>query len=163
MFKLSEKTKTVLRVAASLAALLLASPSQAQATRALQAIDFSSREDDRVELTLTLSEPAPDPVVFTIDRPARISLDLPATQVALPERYKKINAGNVRSVASAEAKGRTRVVVELAQLAPYDVRVDGNKIVLSLSSPGSAAAAASPVLSAAAPVGSSMIGGIRNV
>jgi len=166
MFNLSEKTKTVLRVASAVAALLLAAPSQAQSARALQAIDYSGGEGDRVLLTLTLSEPAPEPVVFTIDRPARISLDLPATQVALTERYKKINTGNVRSVASAEAKGRTRVVVELVELAPYEVRVEANKIYLSLNAPSGAAAAmpaplpASPAMAMSAPAAG---GDIRNV
>ncbi len=132
MFKLSEKTKAALRAAIASAALLLAGGAQAQGARALQSIDFTSQDGDRVLLTMTLSEAAPEPVVFTIDKPARLSLDLPGTQVALPERYKKVNVGNVRSVAAAEAKGRTRVVVELGQLTPYNLRVQGNKVLVQL-------------------------------
>lgn len=102
--------------------------------RALQAVDFSSLEGGRLLLTLTLSEPAPEPTVFTIDSPARLSLDLPETRLALAERFKKINIGKARSVAAAEAKGRTRVVVELSQSVEYKVRTEGNKVFLELNS-----------------------------
>ena len=150
MFKLSEMTKAAVRAVIASAALLLAGGAQAQGTRALQSIDFTSQDSDRVLLTMTLSEAAPEPVVFTIDRPARLSMDLPGTQVALPERYKKVNVGNVRSVAAAEAKGRTRVVVELGQLTPYNLRVDGNKVLVQLE--GSATTTASTEAAPSAPV-----------
>ncbi|WP_243393517.1 type IV pilus secretin PilQ [Solimonas fluminis] len=151
MFKLSEMTKAALRAAIASAALLLGGGAQAQGARALQSIDFTTQDGDRVLLTMTLSAAAPEPVVFTIDKPARLSLDLPETQVALPERYKKVNVGNVRSVAAAEAKGRTRVVVELGQLTPYNLRVEGNKVLVVLegsaasSTAGGGAAPSAPV------------------
>ncbi|PPE75304.1 type IV pilus secretin PilQ [Solimonas fluminis] len=144
-------TKAALRAAIASAALLLGGGAQAQGARALQSIDFTTQDGDRVLLTMTLSAAAPEPVVFTIDKPARLSLDLPETQVALPERYKKVNVGNVRSVAAAEAKGRTRVVVELGQLTPYNLRVEGNKVLVVLegsaasSTAGGGAAPSAPV------------------
>ncbi|MDM4770540.1 type IV pilus secretin PilQ [Solimonas sp. SE-A11] len=172
MFKLSEMTKAALRAAFASAALLLAGGAQAQGARALQSIDFTTQDNDRVLLTMTLSAAAPEPVVFTIDKPARLSLDLPETQVALPERYKKVNVGNVRSVAAAEAKGRTRVVVELGQLTPYNLRVEGNKVLVQLdgyasAATGSDAAPSTPVArlapsaalsSQAEPIGSALRG-----
>ena len=119
---------------ASLAGLMLISPvASAQASRALQSVDFVNLDSERLLLTLTLSEPAPEPVVFTIDKPARLSLDLPDTRIALAERYRKINVGKVRAVAAAEAKGRTRVVVELSETTAYTVRVDGNKVFIELN------------------------------
>lgn len=125
---------------------------QAQATRALQAIDFVALEGDRVLLTLTLSEPAPEPVVFTIDKPARLSLDLPDTRIALAERFRKVNVGKARSVAVAEAKGRTRVVVELSQPTQHSVRIDGNRVFLQLDGGGELAAAPQPAQAAPAAV-----------
>ena len=116
----------------ALAALMLAAQATAAPSRALQSIDFSSLEGDRVLLTLTLSEAAPEPVVFTVDQPARLSLDLGNTRLALAERFRKINLGKARSVAAAEARGRTRVVVELTELVPHEVRVDGNRVFLEL-------------------------------
>lgn len=122
-------------------ALLLASPfARAQSERALQSVDFVNLDGDRLLLTLTLSQPAPEPTVFTIDKPARLSLDLADTRLALAERYKKIGIGKARAVAAAEAKGRTRVVVELTESTAYTVRVDGNKVFLELAAGGGAVA-----------------------
>ena len=136
-------------------ALLL--PARAEQVRSLQSMDFVALDGDRVLLTLTLSSAAPDPVVFTIDKPARLSLDLPDTVLALGERYRKVNVGQVRSIAAAEAKGRSRVVVELGELTPHTVRVDGNKVFLELAgTPGAVArapsATAAPAPSVTAPV-----------
>jgi type IV pilus assembly protein PilQ len=102
------------------------------ASRTLTALDVTSTEGGAVRITLTLSSPAPEPVVFSVDKPARVSLDLAETKLAVPERYKRVGAGRVRSVAAAEASGRTRIVVELTELAPYTVRADGNQVVLDV-------------------------------
>ena len=107
---------------------------QAQApSRALQSIDFIALPADGVRLNLQLSEPAPEPYSFTVETPARLSLDLPATRSAMAERYKKVGVGKVVSVATAEARGRTRVVVELTDLVAYDVAVSGNQIAVTLA------------------------------
>ena len=45
----------------------------------LQSIDVQKLGGKQVQLTLHLSGPAPEPLSFTIDKPARISLDLPNT------------------------------------------------------------------------------------
>jgi len=104
----------------------------ATATRTLDALDVSSTEGGAVRITLTLSAPAPEPVVFSVDKPARVSLDLAETKLAVPERYKRIGAGRVRSVAAAEASGRARIVVELSELTPYTVRAEGNQVFLDV-------------------------------
>ena len=117
----------------ALVALSLPVQAQTQTVRSLQSMDFVALDGDRVLLTLTLSSPAPEPVVFAIDKPARLSIDLPDTTLSLVNRYRKVNVGQVRSVAAAEAKGRSRIVVEMNALTPHTVRVDGNKIYLELA------------------------------
>jgi len=117
--------------------------------RALEDIDFVALENGRVLMTLTLSGEAPQPTVFTVDKPARLSLDLPETRMALEDRYRRVNIGNVRAVASAESRGRTRVVVELSTSAPYDLRVQGNQVLVQLGT-GTAA----PVPAGGQPTGS---------
>ncbi len=131
------------RALLALSCLLLSNAASADVTRTLQSVDFTPLEGDRVLLTLTLSEPAPEPVVFTIDKPARLSLDLPDTHLELAERFRKIGLGKAVSMAAAEAKDRTRLVVELAELTPYSVRVDGNRVLLQLGNSVNAAAPAS--------------------
>ena len=98
----------------------------------LDALDVSTLNGERVRVTLTLSGPAPAPVVFSVDKPARLSLDLAGTKLALTERFKRVSSGKVRSVAAAEAQGRTRIVIELSELVPYDVRTDGNTVLIDI-------------------------------
>src|SRR5262245_58050485 len=132
----------VVRSLALLAGLLLAPGALAQdapgtegaaaPARTLDAIDVGSSESGAVRITMTLSQAAPEPVVFSVDKPARLSLDLADTKLALTERFKRVSSGRVRSVAAAEGAGRTRIVVEMSELAPYTVKADGNKVVLEV-------------------------------
>jgi type IV pilus assembly protein PilQ len=100
---------------------------------------------DRVQITLSLSGPATNPLSFTIDNPARIALDLADTENKLNQRSIPIGIGMAKSINSIEARGRTRVVINLSQLVPYQTQVSGNDIIISLdgSSGGSSMAAAS--------------------
>ncbi|MES2489289.1 MAG: type IV pilus secretin PilQ [Pseudomonadota bacterium] len=151
------------RVFLGLSCLFFATAASAEASRSLQSVDFTSLEGDRVLLTLTLSEPAPEPVVFTIDKPARLSLDLPDTRLELADRFRKIGVGKAVSLAAAEAKDRTRLVVELTELTQYSVRVDGNRVLLQLGSGVSAATAAPSVANNASAVASKPEPKISNV
>lgn len=126
---------------------------QAAPGRTLQAIDVTPLGGDRVQVTLTLSEPAPEPVTFTVDNPARLSLDFADTALDVPQRYQRVNAGNVRAVAAAAAKGRTRVVVEMTELAPYTVATQGNQVRVELGSGVAAGAKAAAAVPAAASAG----------
>ncbi|WP_439641385.1 type IV pilus secretin PilQ [Nevskia sp.] len=150
----------LLAVAGWLVALLLlavaALPARAEPVRALQTMDFVALDGDRVLLTLTLSAPSPEPVVFSIDKPARLSIDLPDTALSLAERYRKVNIGQVRSISAAEARGRSRVVVEMAALTAHRVRVDGNKVFIELAGQG-ASLAAGPVAATPAPAAAAAV------
>ncbi len=96
----------------------------------LQNIDVHALSGNQVQVTLHLSGPAPEPLVFTIDKPARISLDLPATALALTSRRIDVGAGGIDTVLAAEANGRSRVVLNLDQSLPYQTRVSGNDIIV---------------------------------
>ncbi len=117
-------------VAAPQAAVTLAQ--DASVTRTLDLLDVATLEDDRVRITLSLSDTAPEPVVFTVDKPARLSLDLADTKLALSERFKRVGTGKVRSIAAAEAQGRARIVIELSELAPYTVRTENNQVIVEI-------------------------------
>ena len=151
-----------------LAAGLLPSAATAQTALSLQAIDVQPLPGQQVELRLRLSGPAPEPMAFTIDNPARISLDLPNTSLGLESRRQDANVGPLTSVQAAEANGRTRVVMNLSSMVPYQTRVDGNSVVVLLGQgPGAgAAAAAQPRAGAAAPRAAAAAPGnraIRNI
>jgi len=85
---------------------LLAMPLAAQAqepSRHLQGIEVEQLPGQQVQLRLRMDGTAPQPMAFTIDNPARISLDLPDTGLALDQRRKEVGVGVVNSVVAAEA------------------------------------------------------------
>ena len=99
----------------------------------LDDVSFTSLPGDRVQIMMKLSEPvAGDPLSFTIDNPARIAIDLPGTTLNLESRTQTIGVGNAESVTAVEAEDRTRVVVNLAQLVPYEIETSGNTIKITL-------------------------------
>jgi type IV pilus assembly protein PilQ len=104
----------------------------AQEGNRLQDIQVQSLPGQRVELKLILSGTAPDPLAFTIDDPARIALDLPETSLGLSSRRRDVNLGPLDTVLTAEANGRTRVVLNLDSMVPYETRRSGNTIFVTL-------------------------------
>ncbi len=101
-------------------------------SRSLTSIDSAALPGDRTRIILQLSESAPDPEVFSVDKPARLSLDLPDTRLGTPNRYQEIDVGQVRAVAMAEAQGRTRVVIELTRLTAYTVDRKDNQLEITI-------------------------------
>jgi type IV pilus assembly protein PilQ len=98
----------------------------------LTSIDVQTLSGQQVQLKLHMSGPAPEPLPFTIDKPARIAFDLPNTTLALASRRFDVRSGGVDTVLAAEANGRARVVVNVDSLMPYTTKVDGDMIVVTL-------------------------------
>jgi type IV pilus assembly protein PilQ len=150
----------------------MASAAHAQGTpNKLESIDVQNLSGQQLQLTLHHSAPPAEPVAFTIDNPARISLDLANTALALPSRRIDVRTSGVDSILAAEASGRTRLVLNLDRVLPYTTRVSGNDIIVLIGAAGSpsmAAAASSgasgspaaPRSAAAAPSGPRAIRGI---
>ena len=129
----------VLRLAAlAQAALLLFWGAQASAQEGnqLRDIQVQSLPGQRVELKLIMSESAPEPLSFTIENPARIALDLPNTTLGLSSRRQDVNLGPLDTVLSAEANGRTRVVLNLGSMVQYETRRSGNTLIVTLGDGG---------------------------
>ena len=150
----------ILSAAAWLAALaafatLPSRPAYAADGPALQSISVQPLANERVQLTLHLSGEAPQPLSFTIDNPARIAIDLPNTTLALPSRRIDVQSGGVNSILAAEGKGRSRLVVSLDKLVPYDIERQGDNIVVTVGAAGAGVAAMSQAQpQAAEPAGS---------
>jgi type IV pilus assembly protein PilQ len=102
----------------------------------LQSVDVTGLPGNKAQITLTLSQPTPAPLSFTIDNPARIALDFPETRNGLVQRSQKVGIGMVESLTAIEAQGRTRVVVNLVDMVPYEAHADGNKIILTVQNAG---------------------------
>jgi type IV pilus assembly protein PilQ len=98
----------------------------------LESIDVQTLSGQQVQLKLHMNGPAPEPLPFTIDKPARIAFDLPNTTLALASRRIDVHSGGVDTVLAAEANGRTRLVVNVDSLLPYTTKVDGDNIIVTL-------------------------------
>ena len=130
--------------------MLPGAPALAADQPALQAIDVQPLPGQQLQLTMRLSGPAPQPLSFTIDNPARISFDLPNTTLALPSRRIDVHASGLDTILAAETKDRTRLVLNLDKLVPYDTRVEGNNVIVMLGGSAAAATVAPAAASAAA-------------
>jgi type IV pilus assembly protein PilQ len=124
---------------------------------ALQSIDVQPLPNEHTRLTLHLSGPAPQPLSFTIDNPARIAIDLPDTTLALPSRRIDVKSNGLDSILAAEGKSRSRLVLSLDKMMPYDVERQGNEILVTLGSSSAdvAAQAQEPQAQPAAETGGS--------
>ncbi|HTP39823.1 MAG TPA: type IV pilus secretin PilQ [Steroidobacteraceae bacterium] len=121
----------------------------AEPSNKLQSVDVQTLAGKQVQLTLHLSGPAPTPLSFAIDKPARISFDLPDTALALSSRRIDVGAGGVDTILAAEANGRSRVVLNLDAMQPYTSRVEGNNVVIIVGAGVSGAAPAATTVAQA--------------
>src|SRR3990167_2452305 len=128
---------------------LLALLSPALLAADLQALDVSALPGDRVELKLTFDEPVLAPRGYTIEQPARIALDFPGVSSKLGAKNRELGVGNARSVTVVEAKDRTRLIINLTSLAPYNTRTDGNNLYVVIGEGASSSASVRPATAAA--------------
>ena len=138
-------------------------------TRELQTIEVQALPGQGLELRLQLSETAPEPLSFTIDNPARIALDLPGTVLGLETRRQDVNQGPLATILAAEANGRTRIVLNMNTMVPYETRTVGNTVFITLGqqageAPSSSFAAQPSTSSPSTPTAAPVSGrGIANI
>ena len=123
---------------------------------ALSSIDFATLSGDKLQIEMEMTGTAIAPKIFKTENPARIALDFPGVRSALAKKMYPINQGAASSIYVVEAAGRVRVVVNLIEATPFETKVTGNKVLLTLTSAKAAMPAAiKPVAvapSVAAPV-----------
>lgn len=107
----------------------------------LQQLDVAALPGDRVELKLGFDSPVLAPKGYTIERPARIALDLPGVVNKLGAKNRELGVGNARSVTVVESKDRARLIVNLSTLVPYSTRVEGNNLFVVVGDEASTARA----------------------
>jgi len=110
----------------------------------MESIEFSSLPGDKTEIRMKFDGTPPEPKGYTIESPARIALDLMDTKSALSTKYHSLGIGNAREVTVIEAKDRTRVIVNLTQLVPYETRTEGDTLFMYVGSGGGAQGVPTP-------------------
>ncbi len=99
---------------------------------ALKDINFSSLPGDVTEIELTFDGTPPEISGYTIEKPARITIDMPGVENTLSGKRYQIGAGNAREAMVLSAKDRTRMVIKLARLVDYQSSAQGNSILLRI-------------------------------
>lgn len=123
----------IFKVAQVVVALVIATFASAQAYASnLVDIKFTALPGDVTQMELVFDGTPPKPGGYTIEKPARISLDLPGVSSKLESKYHKIGFGNARTATVVNAKERARVIVSLAQLVPYAVDTLEDRLVVRM-------------------------------
>ena len=112
-------------------------------TNKIEKIDFSALSGGRVSIRVQLKEPiANPPAGFTLNNPARIALDFPKVGNGLEKNNIANEQGALRSVSLAQAKDRTRMVLNLSKNVGYNTVVSGNDVIITLQGNDNVAASA---------------------
>ncbi|MEH6567600.1 MAG: type IV pilus secretin PilQ [Halioglobus sp.] len=107
-----------------------------QAAPSVTNIEFSSRPGSKFEIRLDFDETPPDLKAYTIEKPARIAIDFPNTKSALDAKRYSLPYGNATGVIVLESGDRTRLVVNLVKMVPYQTRVEGTSIYVVVGQDG---------------------------
>ena len=141
MNSVTTRKKLTRLLSTSLAGMCLLAISDASA-RALVGLDYSVMTGNTVQVVFTFDETAVEPRTFTIDEPARIALDFGETENKLEQRNLLVGIGAMQSIISASSQKRTRVVLNLIKLVPYDLTVAGNRVLVTLDGAAASTSAA---------------------
>ncbi len=125
----------------------------AQAARAQQVAQQTQSLPNQIEslevaeqggtlyVKLGLKQPlAAVPASFSVANPARIAFDFPATGNGLGRTLQSIEQGDLRSANIVQAGDRTRLVLNLVKVSPYETRIDGRNLIIAIAPAGASAA-----------------------
>lgn len=125
--------------------LAVAADSNPMLTNAIESVDFTSLSGGRVNIKIKLKAPlAAPPAGFALNQPARIALDFPGTANGLNKNSLQASQGALKTVSLAQAKDRTRMVLNLSKNVGYSTELNGNVVTVSLQ--GSEASANNTVV-----------------
>jgi type IV pilus assembly protein PilQ len=160
-----KKNMLMRRVGVSLIGLVaLAQLAFAAEKVALQQVESVVLPGDEIELRLTFDGQPPSPASYQIDKPARLVFDLPNTRSALASKYQALGSGNARSLTVVDTQERTRIIVNMNELAGFNSRVEGSLLRINIgkgvASTGATAAAPADL---AKPAGGALVKSVQNV
>ncbi|MDZ7811196.1 MAG: AMIN domain-containing protein [Arhodomonas sp.] len=97
-------------------------------------MSYATLSGNRVQVDFTFDGDAPEPRSFRTVDPARIALDFEGAENRTGSRQLDIDVGAVQNVGLAAAGGRTRAVIRLTSMVPYDIRMRGETASVFLGS-----------------------------
>ncbi|MCK4493660.1 MAG: type IV pilus secretin PilQ [Methylococcales bacterium] len=109
-------------------------------------LDFSALVGNKIQIVLEMTGEATEPDVFQTDNPARIALDFVGVKSGLKQKKFTPNMGAANDIYVIEAGERTRVVINLSESVPYETKVLGNKVLITLNNVKSVAETVAPMV-----------------
>ncbi len=137
-------------VAAILALLVVAGPfalaeDELELKNKIEKVEFAGLPGDRLAITITTTEPLQNPPAgFSLKTPPRIALDFPGTANGLSNSL-QVDKGVLKTISLAQAKDRTRMVLNLARATGYTTEMSGREVVVTLQPNDVAASSAGAV------------------
>ncbi len=110
---------------------------QAAEVNSINEITYTSLPGNRIQLNVHLSNITDKPLSFNIDNPARIAFDFKNTISKLPKKKQQINIGNAQSITAVTVKDKTRLILNLTEMTPYNVQVNRDVVSITLDSDAS--------------------------
>ena len=105
----------------------------AAAPGVIEDIAFTALPGAQLEVRLTFSQPPSANIEsYTIEEPARIVLDFPDTRSGLEQKRFSLSQANATSVMVLESGDRTRVIINLVDLVPFESAVSGRQLTLKV-------------------------------
>ena len=127
------RMKWIRRLQTGIALMVLSTATTVLGQPVIEDITFSAQPGSKFEVRLDFSEAPPsDFSAYTIEEPARIAIDFPNTQSGLTQKRYPLPYGNATGVLVLEAGDRTRMVLNLVKLVPYEAIINGNQLILQV-------------------------------
>jgi len=99
----------------------------------IESVDFSTLAGGRVNIRVKLTSPlANPPAGFALKSPARIALDFPNTGNGLSKSKIIGDQNTLKSITLAQAKDRTRMVLNLSKSVNYNAVLEGSDVLVML-------------------------------
>lgn len=115
-------------------ALLVFASWNAAAETTITGVDSSALANGQIEIRIKFDGTVPDNIgSFTIDNPARLSVDIPQTKLAVSKRIIPVNIGVAKSIRLLQAGDRSRIVFNLSKMVPYNIRSENNILFVQLN------------------------------
>ena len=117
-------------------------PSAFAAANSIKDLQISQAAGVTILKLVLQDAPETEPGSFSIAQPARIAFDFADTTNELGRNSQLVNQGDLRSVNVVQAGERTRLVLNLNRMQPYETRLEGNVYYVTLAAAAGGAAVA---------------------
>ncbi len=112
----------------------------------ITSLSFSSLSGGKLQIHIGMNGSAVTPKVFQTINPARIALDFSGVKSALGKKRFPINQGSANAVYVVETPETTRVVINLTESVPYEIKVVEKDVFIVLKPINSISVDKAPVV-----------------